>query len=124
MINKNKETKREILLSTVLTSKNTTEESARIFVKFCNEHPEYNTDDIHIEIQDLCAVIYRERMETDDELVTRVESEYNEIVTECLRRTKKPINGAIARLIGYGDEADNKTREINHLIKQELAKLL
>ena len=136
MINKNKETKRDILLSNILVTTNKAEESARTFIKFCREHQEYNPDELHFEIQEQVkdyyyaetfestVIIYKERLETDEELAMRINSEYNKIIHNCLKEITKPINTTIASLIGYGDEADNKTREINHFIKEQLAKLL
>lgn len=136
MINKNKETKRDILLSKILVTVNKAEESACIFIKFCQEHPEYNPDELHFEIQkqvieyyynktiESTVIIYKDRLETDEERAARINSEYNKNIHNCLKEITKPINTAIASLIGYGDEADNKTREINHFIKEQLAKLI
>ena len=79
---KDLQTKREILFSKRLCCYPAVEEAAKEFAKFISEHPEYGVDDVRcfIEENDHTLIIYRERLETQEEYDNRIRVEEDNII--------------------------------------------
>lgn len=92
---KDLQTKRDILFSKRLCCYPAVEEAAKEFAKFISEHPEYSVDDVRCFIEetereedhygngggvDRTLIIYRERLETQEEYDNRIRVEEDNII--------------------------------------------
>lgn len=92
---KDLQTKRETLFSKRLCCYPAVEEAAKEFAKFISEHPEYSVDDVRCFIEekereedhygnnggiDRTLIIYKERLETQEEYNTRIRVEEDNII--------------------------------------------
>lgn len=95
---KDLQTKRDILFSKRLCCYPAVEEAAKEFAKFISEHPEYSVDDVRCFIEetereedhygngggiDRTLIIYKERLETQEEYNNRIRVEEDNIITRA-----------------------------------------
>jgi len=132
MVNKNKEYRRDILFKKMLVTSNRSEEAARLFIKFCKEHPEIDDNEIDFEVveemreyiyYDYYIIIFKNRLETTDEFTERVASECKTTIDGCIEEISHNINNAVSNIIGFGEEANEKSKEIIEIIRQKLSAL-
>ena len=135
MVNKNKEYRRDILFKKMLVTCNRPEEAARLFIKFCKEHPEIDDNEIHFEVieevreyfydteYDYYIIIFKNRLESTAEFTERVTSECKTIIDGCIKEISHNINIAVSNIIGFGEEANEKSNEIIEIIRQKLSAL-
>lgn len=123
---KDLQSKREILFSKRLCCYPAVEEAAKEFAKFISEHPEYSVDDVRCFIEekereedhygngggiDRTLIIYKERLETQDEYNARIRVEEDNIIT----RAKGLLCDIFYKIKGMTKELPSDQRVYNEI---------
>ena len=127
-LSRNAETSDQVLLNEIVTTSPPEDGAAKRFIKFLNEHPEYNVDDINMRIDTFVVeedaygnggghvhrvVIYLEKSETPEEIKKRIiknEDKICEIYGNELKDTIKNLYKALTPYIPDNETVAYKNR--------------